>query len=320
MKKQAILVLSFVALTFVPALGRQTEAERVQQERERQPLEIRRQEQQRELENRSAKVFRDESLRRGVYKPRLPQEEPISAEELEKVKLLLTPNQEDSAKYEDFLSQPKTGLFRLFPDFGCNSKLIVKVDGDCAEAIPYGWSYSFRQKDYAYNFLFDIRLKDGNLISDSFHSQGILVDLGDSPLNEISTADDRMKFLIEFKPETGIDEARNQFLEIEKGITFADRVYTKSVKAKENTTYAARFIAYKKQHLPSRKITGSSNNVARYISMGYDERVDLTIAFRIIRNEKDGGITILWKELNRQKSPKVIFGKDYQLADIKPEN
>ncbi len=317
MKKRIFSLMICMALTFISAFGQQTETERVQQEQQKAIVERRIQDQERRINEQTNKVFRDESLRRGIYRGKL-QEEPLSEEELKKVELLRAPNPEDSVKYKDFLSQPKTGLFRLFPDLGCDSKLLVKIDGDCAVAIPYSWSYSFRQKDYSYDFLFDIRLKDGNLISDSFHSQGILVDLGGVSLEDISTANDAMKFLIEFKPETRLKDARNQSLQIAKGIPSANWVYAKSVKAKENTTYAARFIAYKNQSRPSSKITGSSNDISKYGRLKYDERIDLAIAFGIVRKDKDDGITILWKELNRQNSPKIIFGKDNQLFDIKP--
>jgi len=320
MKKQILTLLICIAFNLIPAFGQQTEAERVSQERERAVVDRRIQEQERSLMEQTNKVFRDESLRRGVYR-RKSREKPLSEkelkEELRKIELLRAPNPEDSVKYQDFLRQPKTGLFRLFPDLGCDSKLLVQVDDDCADAIPYGWSYSFRKKDYSYDFLFDIRLKDNNLISDSFHSQSILVDLGDVPLKEISITDDAMKFLIEFKPETRLNEARNQFLQITQGITSANRLYAKNVKAKENTTYAARFIAYQRQSLPSSKIAGLSKDITQYEKLKYDERIDLTIAFRVVRKEKDGDITILWRELKRQKSPKIIFGKDNQLSDVK---
>ncbi|MEP6903577.1 MAG: hypothetical protein ABJA66_17775 [Actinomycetota bacterium] len=40
-----------------------------------------------------------------------------------------------------------------------------------------------------------------------------------------------------------------------------------------------------------------------------DNRIDLTLAFRVIRKEPDGGITLLWKEIERQKSPPIKFPK-----------
>lgn len=265
----------------------------------------------------TTKVFNDQSLRRGIYR-RKSKGESIS-ENSKEYELLRAPNPEDSVKYKDFLSQPKTGLFRLFPDLDCESKLLVRIDGDCGDAVSHSWSYSFRQKDYSNDILFDVRLKDGNLISDGFYSQGILVDLGDVPLRNISIADEGIKFLVEFKPEKRFKDARNQFLQVEKGIASVNHFYAKSVKAEVNRTYAARLIAYKKQILLSSQFSGSSNDIEKYLKLNNDKRIDLIIAFRIVRKDEGGNITILWKELNRQNSPKLIFKKNDKLSDIKPE-
>jgi hypothetical protein len=312
-------------LISVSAFGQQTEAERVRQEQEKAILDRRIQAQENSLRRETDRVFHDESLRRGIYKPEQPSKNEIKEANEEynaarkRLELLRAPNPEDSAKYRDFLSQPKTGLFRLFPDLGCESSLLIKADGDCTDAVSSSWSYSFRQKDYSNDVLFDIRLKDDNFISDGFHSQGILVDLGDIPLQNISTAIEGIKFLIEFKPETRFENARNQFVQIDKGITSNNHFYTKTLKAKENTTYAARLIAYKRQF----SLSGFYRNGDSYIENNYfklnnDKRIDLTVAFRVVRKDENGSITILWKELYRQSSPKLIFEKNLKLVDIKP--
>jgi hypothetical protein len=37
--------------------------------------------------------------------------------------------------------------------------------------------------------------------------------------------------------------------------------------------------------------------------------MDLTLAFKVVRKEKDGSVTLLWKELRRGESPKFKFAK-----------
>lgn len=316
--KEANVLIIFLGILFRVQIvfGQQTETERVQQEQQRVVVERRIQEQERILLEKTTKVFNDQSLRRGVYRRKSTGES--LSEESEEYKLLRAPNPIDLITYKDFLSQPKTGLFRLFPDLECESKLVVRIGGGCGEAVSHSWSYSFRQKDYSNDILFDVKLKGGNIISDSFHSQGILVDLGNVPLENILIADEGIKFLVDFKPETRLRDARNQFLQIEKGIASANYFYAKSVKAKESRTYAARLIAYKKQVLHSSRFSGLSGDIVKYLKLNEDQRIDLIIAFRIIRKDGDGNLTILWKELNRQNSPKLVFGKNDTLSDIKP--
>jgi hypothetical protein len=253
-----------------------------------------------------------------------PDGKPYTKEELEKIRALLDPHPGDLAKYKDFLQQPDTGMFRLFPYFDCISKNLISVNGDCENFIQGTWSYSFRRKDYSDENLYDIRLKDGNLIADGFLSQEILVGLGDVPLENISLTSEGMKTLVDFNPKIQSQEAKKQFREITKGINSDGYKYTNSIKAAENTTYAMRIIAYRtKNRLKTevsrqvKSINISQNRDPRISSLNNDKRIDLILAFRIIRKDDDGNITILWKELNRQNSPKLIFEKNERLSDIK---
>ena len=249
-------------------------------------------------------------------------------EQKEKILALRAPYPEDLAKYKEFLKQPKTGLFRLFPDFGCESKNLVRVNNDCANAVSFSSAYSFRQKDYVgsigernyddANFL-DIRLKDGNLIADGFLSQEILVSLGDVPLEGVSPASRGIKFLADFKPETTIQAAKKQFKQIASVVETNGLRYGKTARADSNTTYAARIIAYRNG---GKKIDAFSpprltEDERRFWNLQKDKRMDLTIAFRIVRKDADGNATILWKELARQDAPKLIFTKNEELTDIK---
>lgn len=235
-----------------------------------------------------------------------------------RIKARLTPNPADLIKYKDFLKQPDTGIFRLFPDFDCEQKNVINAGGNCEDFIPGTSSYSFRQNDYPSNLsFFDIKLKDSHLISNGFLTQGILTELGDVALENISPADERLSFLIGFKPETESQKVKDQYARIADGIHFNGFNYTKKSEAKKDTTYALRVIAYH----PQRKIM-SNNSVTdrRFIWLvrdgTMDKRVDLTLAFRIIREETDGSVTIVWKQLNRQKSPEITFPKNEIVSDI----
>lgn len=210
----------------------------------------------------------------------------------------LLPKAEDANRYAAFLQQPKTGLIRLTEDVGCEPSLyILRADEECLKAIPGGSFYSFREREYSSSALADIRLREGLIITDGIFSQNILVKLGDVPLENISLGSDGMKFLTEFQPETGSRGATDQYIELTKGIKHGKYEYLKVFPSFENTTYAMRLVAYRAK-------------VAR-VYRGYvynplsDDRSDVILAFRVIRKEKDG-ITLLWKELERKKAPKLI--------------
>jgi len=233
---------------------------------------------------------------------------------------LRTPAAEDVAKYKEFLKQSKTGLFRLFPDLDCQTKNVVRVDGDCENAVLSSSSYSFREKDYIEEHFFDLRFKDGNLIADGFLAQEIILPIGDVPLENLSLASGGIKFLAEFKPETQMREAKRQFAEISRGISDGGYRFGKSAKAELNTTYALRTTAYRNDRSKTARLSiyKLSPDEKPFWELEDDKRVDLIVVFRIIRQEENGNVTILWKELKRADAPKIVYEKDEKLSDIKP--
>jgi hypothetical protein len=211
----------------------------------------------------------------------------------------LKPSAEDVAKYSEFLKQPKTGIFRLVNDLECESDVyVIRVDENCRNSIPGGSFYSFREKEHTTAYLADLRLKDGLMISDGILSQNILVRLGDFPLENLSVDTGGMQFLTNFVPEAQSSEATKQYIEIVRGIRTENHEYRKVLPSILNNTYAIRIIAYR----------GSVYRTFRgwlFDLLAGDNRVDLTIGFRVVRKDADGGITLLWKELDRKKSPKL---------------
>ncbi len=111
---------------------------------------------------------------------------PIRKKPNSRQKKKIQPDSADLAKYANFLSQPKTGIFRLFPDLGCEENPnIVKADKKCLEAIPESSFYSFREKEHTAVYLSDIRLKNDHFITDGILTNGFLVRLGDVELDKI---------------------------------------------------------------------------------------------------------------------------------------
>jgi hypothetical protein len=215
----------------------------------------------------------------------------------------LLPVSQDLRKYEQFLEQPKTGIIRLMPDLGCTENInVIKVDEVCLNFIPESPYYSFREKEHTIEMLADIRLKSGYFISDGILSQGILVNLGEIDLEKVFGESEGVKFLSNYLPDSQGAEAQKQYVQMTKGVKAGNYVYKKALPIIADATYALRVIAYKGNVF--RTFRGF-----RFDLLEGDKRIDLTLAFRVIRLEKDGSVTLLWKEVERKESLRLIFPK-----------
>lgn len=215
----------------------------------------------------------------------------------------LVPNAQDLRKYEQFLEQPRTGIFRLMPDIGCTENInVIRADAVCLNFVPESSYYSFREKEHTIEILSDIRLKNGFLISDGILSQSILVNLGEIALENLVPTNEGLKFLSDFSPNSQGSEAQKQFIQLMRGVKVGNYQYKKALPMIENATYALRVVAYKGNIF--RAFRGY-----RFDILDGDKRIDLTIAFRVIRKEQDGGVTLLWKEIGRKDSPRLILPK-----------
>lgn len=241
-----------------------------------------------------------------------------SKSELDNIKTLMEPKNEDYEKYKTFLQQPNTGLFRLFPEKNCGVKDVVNVAQNCDKFISASDSYSFRLMEHV-NIISDIRLSGEDLITDGFLSQGIIVPLDDSPLENVSLSSNGMRYLNAFKPEKESREAKKQFAQIANVVESDSYRYAKRVRAVENTNYAMRIVAYRSNNTIRKSATESVSLLkTAFLDLNdLDKRLDLALVLRIVRKDSDGSITILWKELKRQDAPKLIFQKDERLSDIK---
>jgi hypothetical protein len=218
----------------------------------------------------------------------------------------IAPNEEDKEKYADFLKQDKTGLIRLIPDLGCsdNVKILVASDDCLKYSMPgNGSAFSFRTNNYRI-----WRLADLVFAKNVFHavgslSQGILVNLGNVPIESVTLNSEGVEFLNKFQPEIYYKEAKKQDKELIKGIRSNKYFYRKGLLAIENSTYVLRSIAYQGKLMRSEK-------GLIYNELEYDRRKDVTIVFRLIRKNADGSVNILWKELQRKDSPKIKIKED----------
>lgn len=224
---------------------------------------------------------------------------------------LLGVEKEDQKKFASFLQQTDTGLTKLIVDRGCaESPNVYNISEDCLKySMPgAGSSFSFREKNYRLH-----RLSDLTYDGEDFHSSGILshaimTDVGDVALENISAQTKPLKFLTDFKVADDFEQARQIDKTISDGIENENLLYSRSIKAKENSTYILRVIAYRGSIY--RALDGLV-----YDELDFDDRRDLTVAFRVVRRNAES-VTILWKIISDQKAPALKKPSLEQLKNV----
>lgn len=323
MSKRLTFILIINAIVSLQGFSQQTEADRQQQqtaiEQRRMEAELYR------IQNQSSKHSADFveknrkdaisnlSKRNNLYKP-------LSKKERKEILKNLEPNSENLTKYKSFLKQPKTGIFRLMPNYNCTEKLIVNVSPDCEKSLYMGEYFSFLTGDYGDINFFDLTYKNGDLISNDFWLQSILTSLGDVPLESLTQTSSGLKYLFDFVPQEENKAVKKQFRDIFEGVEADGYKYSKSAKALLNNTYALRLIGYRLEdkvtYFRFRRIDPTSLDTRIMSASAIRGGTDLILAFRVIRQDADNSLSIVWKELSKRKSPKITFEKKEPLSNF----
>jgi hypothetical protein len=268
---------------------RQAQAERDRQQSQEDQLK--------RLENITAGIYDRTTIPRPVYQNIAKIYRKPSDKELE----VLSPAKDDLQRFAAFLQQPNTGITRLVKDYGCaeNPNSIVVASADClVYTMPgAGSSFSFRINNYQLRRLSDLTYTGNSFQSTGIMLHGLLVDIGDVPLEDVSAATKGAEFLINFKPATDLKSAFKIDSQVIEGIKKDGFLYRRNLAAAEGTTYLLRSIAYKGKLL--RAVQGITFN-----EFEFDKRKDVTIAFRVVRRDAESA-TIIWKELDSKKSPLI---------------
>lgn len=222
---------------------------------------------------------------------------------------LLSPSIEDSTKYESFLDQKNTGLTMLVTDKGCaNDTKVVEASPDCAEfSMPgAGSAYSFRNERHRIHRLADINFKQNTFQALGTLTHGILVNLGDTPIEQIDLKTDGVSYLAKLKPAKDMASAGDLATKLRRGIKGGKYTYASILPVKAGATYVLRSIAYRGV-IPV-TIEGVSYNEIQE-RLGFDKRKDIIIAFKVVRFAQTENVTILWKELRSNKAPMLKVKK-----------
>lgn len=265
---------------------------------------------------------RVERAARGSY--RLPQESfgRLSSKERKRLDALRAPKPEDLAAYKEFLQQPNTGIVRLLPGFNCEARYTVRVDGECANLVPGSSYHRFREDALAG----DLLLMEGALIAEGFFATSVMTALGKIPITDASLTTHGMEFVTAFEPSTQVDKAREQYKRLQGGFIENNFAYGSRLRAVSDMTYGLRIVAYHNGNNVLKRINRDElstvlgepeNKNMMFLALKKDTRVDLTLAFKIIRIDTDGSVTLVWKELEKRDSPTITFPDNMELSDIK---
>lgn len=227
--------------------------------------------------------------------------EPLYRKPTKKELKLVEPDSGLVKKFAGFLRQENTGLFKFVVDYGCgaNDKVVTATENCLKFTMPgAGNSYSFRTNNYRLRRLADLTFTGKSFFVSGVLTHGILVNVGDVPLENVTLQSAGTKFIQEFQPVADVDKAVEIERQLINGIEKDGFLYSRALSAAENATYILRSIAYNgKIYRAIRGIT--------YNELDFDKRKDITIAFRIVHRDADGSVTILWKELLKKDAPKI---------------
>ncbi|HYP30189.1 MAG TPA: hypothetical protein VE262_26015 [Blastocatellia bacterium] len=186
-------------------------------------------------------------------------------------KEFLEPSAEDRAAFAAFLRQPDTGLTRLLPREKYGQKLTIPGGG---------YVYSFRRLTHEYGYGSDISLEQDRFkVGFAGADYGFFVNLGDIPLQGVTLDHPGLQYLVEYKVPASPGEMHREKRRAGSLFEANGFKYGDSVAAVNNTTYALRSIE--------------------------PQDADTLIAFRVVRRDADGSLTLLWKVLKRFPAPHV---------------
>jgi len=214
---------------------------------------------------------------------------------LRKDKKLIEPVAEDVSKFKTLLNRSNYGIAKLL-NTECspeeNNSKVINAAGACGNSLPgKGAAFSFRRGDHCLSAISDIKLKNGEFIVGSVFTQGLIASLEDVELEKIEMNVSGIKYLEDFQPAGDIGGAKKQIEELERGVIVNGQTYSRSIKIEASKIYILRSIAYR---------TGSDTG---------DKRRDIIVAFQVVRQDEDGNVTLVWKELKNKESPKINLGK-----------
>lgn len=207
--------------------------------------------------------------------------------------------------FAQFLGRPDSGIFRMTPDLGCAEVIGVKPPGGECLNYPFpgaGNAFSFRLPGYRMRSLSDLSFTGAKFFTPGALTQGIMVKLGDVPIESVDLKSNGVAFLAEYQPASEFKKVETASIRFDVGTEVAGFRYASSAPVGMNMTYALRSIAYRGEVLQS--FQGAIFN-----ELDYDKRGDVIVVFRTVGFDKTGTLLIIWHALSRAESPRLKLKK-----------
>lgn len=155
----------------------------------------------------------------------------------------------------------------------------INTPGNTGLSIRGGGSYySFSRRTHEYGFGSDIQLAHGHLLTGFAGSDyGLMVNLGDVPLENVDLSLTEANVLASYKPAPELEQARQEYRRVAQGTEIDGLAVKSRLPLGSNSTYLLRALNYRSS--------------------------DVLVAFRVVRVDSDGSATILWKLLKKYPAP-----------------
>lgn len=189
----------------------------------------------------------------------------------DKEQTFIEPSAQDKAQFAQFLVQENTGIFRVISREKSQGKFLT-VSGN-------GSYYSFSRQSNTYGYGTDIEYSQGKFRTGfSGSSLGFFSQLGDVPLESVTMEHPAVEFLNKYVLPVKESEVRQQQNNYNKGNRQGEYTYTGQVASFTNSTYLLR-------------------------SVDYSAASDVLIAMRVVKQDVDGSLVIIWKKLKVFPAP-----------------
>ena len=261
-------LISCLIILGCPSIISYSQAQQSRENLEWEQRQRDRRREEREMENR-IRNLRALGDMRAVRNPRATTIPPsVSPTKLtEEQKKLLKASLQDEASFASFLSHSNTGLIRLLPREKYDYTVQMPLRGG-------GAYYSFSKLSHEAGPWSDIKYQEGRLHAGVNElTLGLMTMLGDVSLNHLDSDNAAVKFISQLTVPAKYAEYQSHVVKHRSGFEAAGSIYRSALPAQLNATYLLRSTIY--------------------------NRTDSVIAFRLIRRDSDGGVTLLWKMLSK---------------------